>query len=105
MTPTAGVRVTLVDGDHHLRYPGSALRRLERDLGGWGMFQTQPIHAVCVAVWAGLLHEDPNLTLDAASDLIDFGRMEEVGNAVTEALKQSGLAVEDKKPGKPRPSR
>lgn len=100
-TPTLGRPITLLDGEHTLRFTGSALRKMERAMGGWGAFGEMPMDSVFTALWAGLAHEDPDRDVDAVADLVDTRHMEEVGKIVSEAIADAmPSAPEDRKPGK-----
>lgn len=101
-TPTDGVGITL-DKPRTLRYSGRSLRAIEKETGknvlkgeiGGNLNFTELV----VLVWAGLLHEDPDLDLDDAADLVDPARIEEIADAMNEALK-AAFPTEDKERGK-----
>lgn len=98
-TPTDGVQVTLLDGEHTLRFTGSALRKMERAIGGWDAFGNLPLDSVFTALWAGLSHEDPDRSIDAVADLVDLRRMDEIGDIVGTAI-TAAMPSGDKKTGK-----
>jgi hypothetical protein len=103
-TPTAGVQVTLTDGEHELRYSNRALMAIERVTGldVNAVAQGPRLTALVTLVWAGLLHEERGLSVDDVADLIDLSEAAElgevVGKAVAAALPKSG----GRKPGKAR---
>lgn len=88
-TPTPGVQIQL-DRRRTLRYGGGALMAIEQRTGKnllKGELGTDLSFTELVTfVWAGLRHEDPELTLEEAADLIDPSRMEEIAEAMGEAL-------------------
>lgn len=98
-TPTDGRTITLLDGEHALRFTGSALRKLERALGGWDGFGSLPLDSIFTALWAGLLHEDPARDIDAVADLVDLQHLGELGAVVAEAIADA-MPMGDKKQGK-----
>jgi len=101
MSPTEGIRITLLDGEHIVRFPNSALLRLERELGGWSDFGRLPLESTFTALWAGLLHEDPTRTLDTVCDLVDIRDIAHIGQVVTEAIAAAMPApTEEPKRGK-----
>lgn len=87
------IPITLADGKpRSLLYNFNALVELVETLGvdimniqsalnGPGMLK-----AIRGILWAGLVHEDKTLTLEAAGDLIEFGKIDELTKAVLEAL-------------------
>lgn len=82
------VEVTL-DKKRRLKFDLNALSELEDALGkpvtqlNDGTVGMRELRAM---VWAGLLHEDPDLTLRDTGELIDLERIEEITEKVTEAL-------------------
>jgi len=60
---------------------GVDIMNIQAALKGPGMLRT--IRGV---LWAGLIHEDRALTVEAAGDLIDFGKVDEISKAILEAL-------------------
>ncbi len=44
------------------------------------------IKAIRAVLWAGLIHEDENLTPKQVGAMIDLGKLEEVTNALMEAI-------------------
>ena len=40
-------------------------------------------------IWAGLLHEDPDLTRDQVADMLSFDRLVELQAAITQAIQNS----------------
>ena len=95
-----------VDGnEHELRYTIGALKALQSKTGLKGL---QPLmkrlqdvgdaNDLGSMIWAGLLHENKDLTLEEAGDLIDKagGIMEAVGSLI-EAFGNAFPAAEDVK--------
>lgn len=48
--------------------------------------QTMGIKALIKMCWAGLLHDDSNLTIDEVSDLMDYSDFETLSEKIREAL-------------------
>ncbi|EGK10291.1 hypothetical protein HMPREF9374_2641 [Desmospora sp. 8437] len=82
------VEVTL-DRRRRLKFDLNALSELEGALGkpvtqlNDSTVGMQELRAM---VWAGLLHEDPGLTLRDTGEIIELERIEEITEKVTEAL-------------------
>jgi hypothetical protein len=90
MPPMNGVKIRL-DKMRRLRYTNRSLVRLEEEVGltvqqAGHRVEIGSLRALSALVWAGLLHEDPDLSREDALDLIDLQRMEEIGEAVKRAL-------------------
>lgn len=103
MSATGAVAVML-DKPRSLRYGGRALRAIEQEtgknllkgeIGGDLTFSD-----LCVFVWAGLLHESPDLSIEDAADLVDLNRLDAISAAMNEAITLAFPAAGDKKPGK-----
>lgn len=41
-------------------------------------------------LWAGLIHEDADLTIDQVGEMVDFDNIEEVSTAISAAFNSSG---------------
>jgi hypothetical protein len=85
------VKITL-DKERTLRFTLNALAEIEDKLGiplqKMGEVELG-VKAIRVMVWAGLLHEDEEITERAVGNMIDFGNLEEVQKAVAEAFAQA----------------
>lgn len=90
------------DKPRKLRFDVNALDDLERLLGGvalgeiFGLLARGSVHALKLAVWQGLRHEDRNLTADKAGKLIQEyfdkgGRMADLSDQVVDAIYASGI--------------
>ncbi len=62
--------------------PFSYIAKAGRDL------QHGRVNVLRVLLWAGLIHEDPKLTITGAGKLINFDNLEEVGTAIVKALQE-----------------
>lgn len=88
--PTAGVKVEL-DQVYTLRYTTPAFLKLEQETG-LTLTELQArlgagsVHAIVALVWAGLLHAEPNLTVERAAARVDMRRLEQIAEAAGEAL-------------------
>ena len=78
-----------LDKSRKLKYTTNALAELEDVLDapltqlGENMAGIKTIRAL---VWAGLLHESPDLTINQAGDLLDYANLNDVSEKVKEAL-------------------
>lgn len=93
---------------HRLRYDLNALAALEERLGLKSLTDFENLEVrigtIRTMLWAGLLHENPDLTEQEVGAMVDGSNMNEVVEGVTRALvesfgKQSGKA--NGKPGSP----
>lgn len=108
MPPTKGVQVKL-DRLRTLRYTNRALVALEEQTGQT-LAETGEraaagsLRAVSALVWAGLLHAEPDLQLDAAIDRLDLSRLAEISEATGKALEAAfGPTTNGTAPGKAPP--
>lgn len=92
-----------LDKQRKLKYTFNAFCELEEALGRpLASFQSNEFKMkdLRALVWAGLLHETPELTLEEAGDLIDQAEsIEEVANAVSAAI-EAALGKKKGEPGK-----
>ena len=93
MASKSGVKVKL-DRVRTLRYTNRAVEALEDELGlslleALGRVGAGSVKTINRLVWAGLLHADPDLTPDEVIDMVDLSRIEEVGDAVAEAVEHA----------------
>lgn len=95
-----GVSFPLYEGqiDVEFRYTIKAARALERQAGcNYQMLfaRGQQVEAVCLLLWAALLHVDPKLTTEKAVDIVE-GYVDRTGNilplyeALQKAMNASG---------------
>jgi hypothetical protein len=56
-------------------------------------FESGSLQAIRVLLWAGLVHEDPTLTEEAAGALVDINNIQKVVAAISKALEviEAGL--------------
>lgn len=94
-----GVPITL-DRERYLRFDWNRLCQLEDRLGmGLGraiMLGRYEANLLRLLVWAGLLHEEPKLTVERAGELIQLyleggGSLEELNRKINEALAATKL--------------
>jgi len=90
MPPASGVRVKL-DRVRTLRLGWRALEKLQEehgisveDLGA--QLQTGQFKTIRLIIWAGLIHEDPDLTFDQTADLMDQADFTELVTAASELI-------------------
>ena len=92
-----------IDRPRNLRYGMRALSLVEKkqkkNLASID-FENLTIEESMTIVWAGLVHEDPNLTVDALIDLIDDCgvRMDTIINAMSEAITDAFGESSEKNP-------
>lgn len=79
-----------LDKKRTLRYTLNALAELE-DVLGVPLSELEGVQMgmkqVRAFLWAGLIHEDKELTLEQVGDMVDFENMKEVNDKITEAFK------------------
>ena len=78
-----------LDKPRNLKFTNRAFRLIERETGKNALqgelWTTMSMSDLGVLMWAGLVHEDKNLTLDDADDLLHPGNMHQVIELVTKA--------------------
>lgn len=83
-------RTVTVQLDHErtLRYPLNAVCRFEESAGIsiTAAFNTPTMKVIRQLVWAGLIHEDPDLTVEAVGDMIDFGQLKDVFQQIKKTI-------------------
>lgn len=86
-------KVPIVLGDckqRNLLYDLNALAELEDAYGGHAdalkEVQTGSFKAIRATLWAGLLHEDPDLTIKDVGAMISIDGMGEISNAIVDAF-------------------
>lgn len=84
-----------LDRERTLVYDYAAILALE-EVAGVNLLQGVDLNAVFGSakgvrdfLWAGLLHEDPDLTREQVTALLSFDRIVEVGAAITTALNEA----------------
>lgn len=86
------VEVELGGKVRNLRYTMNALAEIEDKLGV-AMADMKDIKMtiknVRVILWAGLIHEDKELTIEEVGDMVDMSNFEEVQEKVAEAFAMS----------------
>lgn len=78
-----------LDKKRNLRYTMNALGEIEDHLGVPLSEMSKvkmSIKNIQVMLWAGLLHEDEELTLKQVGDMVDMGNFEEVQEKIAEAF-------------------
>jgi hypothetical protein len=78
-----------LDKERNLRYTMNALAEIE-DILGVPLSEMEnvkmTIKNVRVILWAGLIHEDPELTQEEVGNMVDLGNFKEVQEKVAEAF-------------------
>jgi len=88
---TKSIPITL-DKKRNLRYDWAALETIEETLGisladiGNKLAGSVQLSFIKTLVWAGLLHEDGELTLEDVRGFLDLSRIAEYATAVGEAF-------------------
>jgi hypothetical protein len=80
-----------LDRPRMLRFDLNAFCAFETTVGQsieavWGSFDRQPFTSIRALLWAGLLHEEPELTLEGAGRLITPADLYKAGSAIGQAL-------------------
>jgi len=107
--PSKSVPIVLKDGKtRQLRYEWESLCRLKRehgfsafDVGKEQLFGSVDPVKITALLWAGLIYENPKLTIDEVESLVDVTKiidhMEIIGDALMEAIYGKEKAAELKK--------
>ena len=89
-TPTRGSSVTL-DKLRRFRYSFRTRREMIEKLGGEEQLTAGlEGETLCLVVWYGLKHEDPDLTVEQVEDLVDMENLTAVVTAMSVALGYKG---------------
>ena len=93
--PKRGLRLEL-DRTRYLRITLGALKRIE-DLSGIGIEQqeelaewSRTLDGVVGMLWAGLVHEDPDLTVEDVYEIVDISNFGQIRSALDQAI---GIAM------------
>lgn len=88
MSATGGVEIQLGGRTRTLRYTNKAFMKLDDALGRMRRNGGEPgnITMTNLTLWAGLLHEDPSLTLEQVVEMVEPYQYDEIGTATTEAI-------------------
>jgi hypothetical protein len=91
----------VLDKPRRIRFDIAAVRDLEAALGQplgviWQQLGQMGINALCLALWAGLKHEDKGLTQNLTVKLVERhiangGKLKPIITAVTEAFEASDV--------------
>ena len=89
-----------LDKQRNLKYTGKAFRLIEQQTGKNALtgeiWQEMNMGILATVLWAGLAHEDKDLTLDDVDELLHPGNqmyvMEQIHKAWTEAIEVPGEA-------------
>ncbi len=96
-TPTPAVKIHLAGKERSLRYPLGALVAFERETGYNALspqIYAAPNATILLGLlWAGLRHEDPDLTMDALGDSIDLVEAGEAAEGLGEWREQIEKAI------------
>lgn len=89
--PTPGQKIELGGEERTLRYGNRAFYELESETGKtWTELRPRmragSSQAFTAAVWAGLLEDNPKITIDEVIDMIEVDRYEEIAEAVGRAV-------------------
>lgn len=84
-------KITLLDGvERTLRFTLNALAELESEYGSvddaFAQLEKGSVVALRFILWAGLVHEDENLTVKQVGNLIDLDYMKDLTDKLGEAL-------------------
>jgi len=97
------IKVTL-DKERHLLYDINAFATLEEEYGSidaaLDALAKGKIKALRALLWAGLLHEDESLTVKDVGKFLTLADLQQVAEAVNEALTQA-MPQPEKKIGNP----
>ena len=96
------IKITLNDGvERTIKFTLNALAELEDRYGSvdeaFKQLDNNSIKAVRCILWAGLIHEDPELTEQQVGNLIDIQYMQELMASLNDAF-DSDMPVAEKRP-------
>jgi hypothetical protein len=84
------VDITCLDRPRKMKYDFLALMKLEEATGysvlESSTWENMKLTDVVRFLWAGLLHEDPDVTVDQVAGMIHFGNIQEVMTAIQETF-------------------
>jgi hypothetical protein len=79
-----------LDKERHLKFDLNSFAELEELYGNintaFEAMQKGSIKAIRAMLWCGLIHEDKSLTLEQVGKMVHLGNMNEVMNAITQAI-------------------
>lgn len=82
-----------LDKERHLKFDLNAFAELEELYGdintAFEAMQKRSIKAIRAMLWCGLIHEDKSLTLEQVGEMVHLGNMNEVMNAITQAISEA----------------
>ena len=101
------VKITLTDGvERTIKFTLNAMAELEDRYGSveeaFKQLDNNSIKAVRCILWAGLIHEDPDLTEQQVGNLIDIQYMQELMASLGEAF-DADMPEPEKLPGNAEP--
>lgn len=101
------IKITLNDGvERTIKFTLNALAELEDRYGSvdeaFKQLDNNSIKAVRCILWAGLIHEDPELTEQQVGNLIDIQYMQELMTSLNDAF-DSDMPVAEKLPDNAEP--
>lgn len=83
----------MLDKERHLLFDLNALAALEDEYGGiekaLSAMEKGSVKAIRALIWAGLVHEDENLTPNAVGKMIGFAALSDLVAVLNEALGQA----------------
>jgi len=104
--PKKSVKIHLGGRFHSLRYDFNALVALEDTLGipisRWTdiISEQMGVRTIRTLVWAGLLHENEDITLKDVGEMLDISKLDDVSSKVLEAVDLAFAPQEKKDQGK-----
>lgn len=89
-----------LDKERHLKFDLNAFAELEEIYGDFETAMNEmskgSIKAVRSILWAGLVHEDENLTIKQVGSMIDMSNIKEVMAVISKAISEAMPEVEGK---------
>ena len=89
MSSVPSIKITL-DKERHLRLDFNAISLVEETLGvKFPEIQDNVgVRDLRAIMWAGLRHEDPDLTIEQVGSMLHMGNMQEVFQTIQDAIEQ-----------------
>lgn len=83
----------MLDKERHLKFDLNAFAELEELYGDFQVAMDAmtkgSIKAIRAMLWAGLIHEDENLTIKQVGSMIDMTNINEVMTSITKAINEA----------------
>lgn len=96
MSKKERITVNVAGKEREIRFPVSALIKLKKEAGinisdlQSDEEKARDIETIVALIWAGLVTDDPDLTIDYLADNMELHELNEVAEKIGEAINQEG---------------